>query len=74
MIEIKSLKDISLLEILNTFNASFSDYLIPMNLSENEFKTKLYTEYINWDFSVGVFFDQNLVAFILLFDDFDKGK
>ncbi|NLN32830.1 MAG: GNAT family N-acetyltransferase [Flavobacteriaceae bacterium] len=74
MIEIKSLKDISLLEILNTFNASFSDYLIPMNLSENEFKTKLYTENINWDFSVGVFFDQNLVAFILHFDDFEKGK
>lgn len=74
MIEFKSLKGISTSQILETFNESFSDYLVPMKLNLEQLETKLYTENINWDFSIGVFFNQDLVGLILHFDDFEKGK
>lgn len=74
MVEIKNLKGISTSQILEIFNESFSDYLVPMNLNLDQLESKLYTENINWDFSIGVFLDQNLVGFILHFDDFENGK
>lgn len=74
MVEIKNLKGISTSQILEIFNESFSDYLVPMNLNLDQLESKLYTENINWDFSIGVFLDQNLVGFILHFDDFENVK
>ena len=74
MIEFKSLNGISTSQVLETFNESFSDYLVPMKLNLDQLETKLYTENINWDFSIGVFLNQDLVGLILHFDDFEKGR
>lgn len=74
MVEIKSLRGITINQVLDTFNESFSDYLVPMILTADQFNTKLYTENINWDYSIGVFLDETLVAFVLHFDDFEKGR
>jgi ribosomal protein S18 acetylase RimI-like enzyme len=74
MVEIKSLRGVTVNQVLDTFNDSFSDYLVPMKLTAEQFNTKLYTENINWDYSIGVFLDETLVAFVLHFDDFEKGR
>jgi ribosomal protein S18 acetylase RimI-like enzyme len=74
MTEIKSLQGVKITQVLDTFNESFSDYLVPMNLTLEQFNSKLHTENINWDYSIGVFFDSNLCGFILHFEDFEKGK
>lgn len=62
---IKTLESISPEKVLETFNLAFSDYMIPINLSSEQFKQKLFTENIDLGISVGVFNENTLVGFIL---------
>lgn len=65
MVEIKTLSKISSPELLDCFNLAFSDYLIPMKLTLEQLETKLKTENINREVSVGAFKEKKLVGFVL---------
>ena len=65
MIEFKTLNQTSTSEILDCFNLAFSDYLIPMKLTLGQLETKLSTEDINKEISVGAFKENKLVGFVL---------
>lgn len=64
-IEIKTLGGIHLDELLSVFNASFSDYFVPLQLNLEQLKGKLISDKTNLDYSVGAFADNRLVGFIL---------
>lgn len=55
MIEIKSLKSLSLSEIVELFNLSFADYLLPVHLTDKDFTNKLKVENIQLLYSAGAF-------------------
>ena len=62
---IKTLNGINSEEILEVFNSSFSDYFIPFRLSLEQLNSKLKSDKIHLDISVGAFNNKKLVAFIL---------
>ena len=68
--EIKTLEGINKLDILKVFNKSFSDYFIPFKLSEEQLTSKMLADKTDLNLSVGVFENENLIAFIL--HGFDK--
>ena len=68
--EVKTLSGIDKKDILNVFNESFSDYLIPFQLSEEQLTSKMLADKVNLNLSVGVFENGKLIAFIL--HGFDK--
>lgn len=55
----------SISELLPTFNAAFSDYSIPMHLTQAQLEEKLSADGVQLDCSVGVYDDSKLVAFLL---------
>ncbi len=63
--EIKTLEGIAIKDILTVFNASFSDYFIPFNLTEEQLHSKMIADKVHLDLSVGVVENENLIAFIL---------
>lgn len=63
--EIKNLEGIDNKEILRVFNESFSDYFIPFKLTEEQLTSKMIADKTDLELSVGVFDNQNLIAFIL---------
>lgn len=63
--EIRTLENISLPELTQAFNLAFSDYLIPMQLTESVLLAKMQAENINLSFSVGAFDVGQLVGFVL---------
>lgn len=63
--EIKLLNTSSLTAITSCFNLAFSDYSIPIQLTKEQLHQKILVENIDLALSVGVFDDQQLVAFIL---------
>lgn len=63
--EIKTLEHTSHQAILKVFNHSFSDYLIPFKLNLEQLGWKIKTDNIRLDYSVGVFENDQLIAFIL---------
>jgi len=65
MMQIKTLKDTSTKELFQVFNLSFSDYFVPLKLTEEQLKTKLIADKIDLNLSVGVFKEGQLIAFIL---------
>ncbi|MFD1314897.1 GNAT family N-acetyltransferase [Namhaeicola litoreus] len=73
--EIKSLEKVNSKDILNVFNASFSDYFVPFKLTEEQLMSKMRADKIDLTLSVGVFENQRLIAFILHgFDIIDNQK
>lgn len=70
---IKTLEHTSIDSILEVFNHSFSDYLIPMHLKIEQLNTKIITENIQLHYSIGAFDGDQLVGFILHGWDADKG-
>ena len=73
--EIKTLEAADKKEILNVFNASFANYLIPMKLSEAQFTLKMSRDKIDLGVSVGAFENGSLIAFILHgLDNINKEK
>ena len=63
--EISNLKNSSTSEILKAFNLSFSDYVIPLQLTEQQFQDKLLAEDIDLEWSFGAFEENKLVGLIL---------
>jgi len=63
--EIKTLTHTSIASILDTFNSSFSDYSIPFELNEKQLRSKISSENIDLNYSIGAFEDSSLIGFIL---------
>ncbi|WP_121966585.1 GNAT family N-acetyltransferase [Myroides sp. N17-2] len=59
------LKNVNLEELLQVFNKSFSDYVVPMKLSMEQLRDKIKAEGIDLTISVGAFCNKELVGFIL---------
>lgn len=63
--KIETLEGIGTNVILDVFNLSFSDYFIPLKLTEEDLISKMLVDKINLNLSVGVFEQGQLIAFIL---------
>lgn len=63
--EIKSLKGIDHKAILTVFNESFSDYFVPLKLTEEQLTSKMMVDKTDLELSVGVFENDKLIAFML---------
>lgn len=61
----KRLENVDSKDILNVFNESFADYFVPFKLTEEQLVSKMTSDKINFDLSVGVFENEQLIAFIL---------
>lgn len=59
------LSSVSLAELTQTFNEAFSDYFVPLQLSEEAMAVKLRSESIDLRYSIGAFEDGKLRGFIL---------
>ncbi|MBN4071432.1 GNAT family N-acetyltransferase [Crocinitomix catalasitica] len=62
---IQTLSNIGFDQISAVFNLAFADYSIPMIMTEEQLKKRAVSYRVDLDFSVGVFDQGNLVAFIL---------
>ena len=65
MTTLRTLENISTERLLETFNLSFSDYIVPFYLTKEQLENKIQSESIKLEFSVGAFEDNRLIAFIL---------
>lgn len=63
--EIKRLEGVAIKDLLKAFNESFSDYFTPFQLSAAQLSSKMLADKIDLNLSVGVFENENLIAFIL---------
>ncbi|HYK77086.1 MAG TPA: GNAT family N-acetyltransferase [Daejeonella sp.] len=63
--EIRTLENIALSQLLEAFNQAFSDYMIRLQLTPESLATKIIAENINLEASVGVFDQGELKGFIL---------
>lgn len=64
MYNYKSLNDISYKQIVECFNLAFSDYYVPIQLSEQELQSYLESSGIDKELSYGAFIDNEMVGFI----------
>ncbi|WP_299224957.1 GNAT family N-acetyltransferase [uncultured Psychroserpens sp.] len=62
---IKTLNGVSDTELLEVFNLAFSDYFIPLQLTLDQFQSKLKADQTKLDLSVGAFENEKLIGFIL---------
>lgn len=65
MPEFKNLENISLEVLLETFNESFSDYFIRLQLTKEQLERKLISDSIDLSLSAGFFESEKLIGFIL---------
>ena len=63
--EIKNLNTITTDELLSVFNKSFSDYIVPFHLSQEQLEMKIIADKIDLNLSVGAFESGKLTGFIL---------
>ncbi|PSL50137.1 acetyltransferase (GNAT) family protein [Chitinophaga niastensis] len=63
--DFRTLHNVSTENICNTFNAAFSDYIVPMHLTTTILEQKMKGENLQRDFSIGAFTGDILGAFIL---------
>lgn len=59
------LKERDIAELYDVFNLAFSDYIVPIKVSREEFTMKFKREGIEPTFSAGAFYGQKLVGFVL---------
>ncbi|TBW25781.1 GNAT family N-acetyltransferase [Gramella sp. KN1008] len=64
-IEFRLLKGIPLCDLAQAFNRSFSDYMIPLQLSEEQLAKKMKNDGVNLEISAGAFINDELIGFIL---------
>ncbi|AZA53893.1 GNAT family N-acetyltransferase [Chryseobacterium sp. G0201] len=62
---LKTLENIPTEKLLEVFNLSFSDYVVPFCLTKEQLEDKIKSNSIKLEFSVGAFEDNQLIAFIL---------
>lgn len=72
--EIKTLKGVEIHHILEAFNSSFTNYFIPLQFTQEQLQTRLEKYNVDLDLSLGVFRDEQLLAFILHGVDIEDGK
>ncbi len=65
MYKLDNLENTKLEEILDSFNLSFSDYMVPFQLTLQQLKFKMVAEDIDLAYSIGAFEENNLIGFIL---------
>lgn len=63
--EIRNLNTITTDELLSVFNRSFSDYIVPFHLSQEQLEMKITADKIDLNLSVGAFESGKLAGFIL---------
>lgn len=61
----KTLENITTDELLEVFNHSFSDYMVPLKLTKQQLESKLNSENIKLPLSAGVFENNKAIGFIL---------
>ncbi|MDM1346180.1 GNAT family N-acetyltransferase [Myroides marinus] len=64
-VSISNLKHITIVELVEVFNDSFSDYILPFHLTEESLSFKLNSELIDLELSVGAYDGERLVGFML---------
>ena len=72
--EIRSLAGVDLETLTNTFNHSFSDYVVPIQFDTAYKKIRMQRSRVNLDLSVGTFAGKELVGFMLFGQDQWNGK
>lgn len=72
--EFKTLSNTSIEDILEVFNLSFSDYVIPFHLSKEQLEAKIAAEKLNLNLSVGAFENGRLAGFILQAEKIENGE
>ena len=63
--EFKTLEKTNITQILDTFNLSFSDYLVPFRLTKEQLIAKMKADKTDLSYSIGAFKNEELVGFIL---------
>ncbi len=63
--EFKLLTGFSEKDILEVFNLSFSDYIVPLKLTSEQLSTKMKADNVDLELSVGVVEEGQLISFIL---------
>lgn len=74
MIQIKTLNDISIETLTDTFNLAFSDYIVPLKLSKEELLVKMKMDNVDLAYSVGAYQNNKLLGFILHGSDIIDNK
>lgn len=72
--EFRNLADLTFTDLLDVFNLSFSDYLVPFHLTQEQLSSKIHVEKIDMTLSVGTFNEGQIVAFILHAEKTEDGK
>ncbi|MDA6070384.1 GNAT family N-acetyltransferase [Flavobacterium sp. AC] len=65
MTTLQTLENTPIEKLLEVFNLSFSDYIVPFYLTKEQLEDKIKSDSIKLEFSVGAFQDNQLIAFIL---------
>ena len=74
IMEFKTLANIDVEELLEVFNLSFSDYVVPFHLTKEMLTSKIAAEKLDLTISVGAFEDGKLVSFILQSEKLENGQ
>lgn len=74
MIQIKTLNNISIETLTDTFNLAFSDYIVPLKLSKEELLVKMKMDNVDLAYSVGAYKNNKLLGFILHGSDIIDNK
>ncbi len=72
--QVKSLENTSIADLVHVFNEAFSDYQIPMHLSKEQLLNKIVAESIQRKLSFGAFEGDKLVGFILHGIEINNGE
>lgn len=72
--EFKTLKNITIDELLSVFNHSFSDYVVPFSLTKEGLISKIAEQKLDMNLSVGAFEDGRLVGFIIQAEKIENGE
>ncbi|SEW29940.1 GNAT family N-acetyltransferase [Chitinophaga arvensicola] len=63
--DFRTLQQVTTPDLCNTFNAAFSDYIVPLHLTPSILEQKMQGENLLRDYSIGAFAGQQLGGFIL---------
>ncbi len=64
-LKLTTIENIPLIEIVNVFNLSFSDYIVPVHFTVEQLEQKILADSIDLHLSVGAFKNDVLIGFIL---------